>query len=322
MVASLGGPRRIILNPELYSAKGMVRLSESVTSGGVDHLHLFFHSSSLKPGLTPFTPMSRDVDRLFDRLERLLELLQCSRRLSFATVIEAADMHEACSAVRSSARGVQASDLRAEGEVRQPSERRRNWLSFGYYGEGRALMGYVGRYCYWMLGGYRKYGRVGWSDVKRLVFVCRGNICRSAYAESFARARGLAAVSIGIDAMSGRPADATAIRIAKERNISLVGHRTTPLEDLDVEEGDLFVAMEPSQVARLEAQHWKSSSQITLLGLWVGLHGPVILDPYEKDDSHFAGCFSFIEEGIRAMERQMGVSGPTENGGNQVGVPD
>ena len=41
--------------------------------------------------------------------------------------------------------------------------------------------------------------QIKWEDVDRLVFVCTGNICRSAYAEYKARSLGMSATSFGID---------------------------------------------------------------------------------------------------------------------------
>ena len=95
----LAGLRRVILSPEIYPVDDMLALSRRVVSGGTDHLHLFFHSPSLQPNLTPFTRTSRDVGRLFDRIERLLDVLQGSHRFSFETVTEAAVMPRSGSAV-------------------------------------------------------------------------------------------------------------------------------------------------------------------------------------------------------------------------------
>ena len=42
--------------------------------------------------------------------------------------------------------------------------------------------------------------------------------------------------------------------------------------------------------------------QITLLGLWIGAHGAVLLDPYGQDELPFEECFSLIEAGVLAIK--------------------
>ena len=167
------------------------------------------------------------------------------------------------------------------------------------------MLAYWLRYCYWLLGGYREYRKIRWSQVRRLVFVCQGNICRSPYAEYWARARGLHSASLGVDTVGDRGADVMASSVAKDRNISLEEHRTTPIERFEAAEGDLLIAMEPTHVDVVKKQQWAVPHQITLLGLWVDSHGAVISDPYGADEAFFGDCFSLIEAGIRVIEEQM-----------------
>ena len=177
------------------------------------------------------------------------------------------------------------------------------WSGRGYGGRKAALV-YSLQYGYWMLGGYRRYREIRWSQVRRLVFVCRGNICRSPYAEYCARFRDLPATSLGVDTVGDRGPDAMASRVAKRRHISLEGHRTTPIGRFEAEEGDLLIAMEPAHLDAVERQRWTVPHQITLLGLWIHAHGAVIPDPFGHDEVAFGDCFSLIEAGIRAMEEQ------------------
>jgi len=168
-----------------------------------------------------------------------------------------------------------------------------------------ARLGYLARYVYWRLGGYRRYRRIRWSSVRRLVFVCTGNICRSPFAEHVARAHQLDAVSVGVRTRMGGVANATALQVALERGIPMGGHRTRPLEHFEPREGDLFIAMEPFQAALVARQRWAVSHQITLLGLWVGSGGPVIPDPYGGDEKRFNHCFSVIEQGVSRIQRRL-----------------
>ena len=148
-----------------------------------------------------------------------------------------------------------------------------------------------------------------WAEVTRLVFVCRGNICRSAYAEYWAKAQGLPAVSIGVDTGKGHRADAMAAKVARDRDVFIEEHRTTPIGDFEAREGDLFLAMEPWQVAVLAGQKgWTAEHQITLLGLWIDGHGAVIFDPFGQEEEAFMSCFSLIEAGILTVKQHIGSS--------------
>lgn len=168
-----------------------------------------------------------------------------------------------------------------------------------------ARLKYLARYAYWRLGGYRGLRRVEWSSVRRLVFVCTGNICRSPYAEHVARALSLEAASFGIEAGENGAADPTALRVARQRGALLDGHRTTKMANFEAREGDLFVAMEPFQVAVVAKRRWGVPHQITLLGLWAGSNGAVIPDPYGCDDEEFTHSFGVIERGIEKIESRL-----------------
>ena len=74
----------------------MMMVSRALVHEGCDHLHMFFHSSSLRPGLNPFSRTQADVDALYARRERereresYLEALDRITGIRFCTVSEAA----------------------------------------------------------------------------------------------------------------------------------------------------------------------------------------------------------------------------------------
>lgn len=88
--ARLGMPAKAILSPETTSLKAMIRLADGALKEPLEYLHLFLHSSSLMPGLTPFGRSTEQVDRLYERLERFVRHLASVADLSFATVGEMA----------------------------------------------------------------------------------------------------------------------------------------------------------------------------------------------------------------------------------------
>ena len=154
------------------------------------------------------------------------------------------------------------------------------------YGGKRALLYHLGSALQMRVGGFRVYQAIDWLQVERLVFVCKGNICRSAYAEARASLR-FPAVSFGIEASCGSAADTSAITHAAARNVSLATHRTTPLKAFAHRSGDLLVCMEPPQ-AKIVVEHFAdSAAQVTLLGLWTRPARPWLFDPYGSGDGYW-----------------------------------
>jgi protein-tyrosine phosphatase len=155
-------------------------------------------------------------------------------------------------------------------------------------------------------GRTRVFTRVNWNQVNRLVFVCRGNICRSAYAEWRARALGLPAASFGLATTTGVGADAEARRAAVARNLDLSMHRTTDATDFLLRDGDLVVAMELRHVAWVRRLFTDPEPhQVTLLGLWSRPRRPHIHDPYGLDRPYFDSCFSVIDSAVTALSSRL-----------------
>lgn len=92
--ARLGLFKRIVLSPELASAADMLALSRRLLEQGLRHLHVTWHSPSLKPGLTPYAPTAADVARLYESVHAYLEGLARITSPTFVTVSEAAALLE------------------------------------------------------------------------------------------------------------------------------------------------------------------------------------------------------------------------------------
>ncbi|MDT8368403.1 MAG: hypothetical protein RQ745_04310 [Longimicrobiales bacterium] len=82
LISLSGLVRHVVLSPEFDSAEDMLDLARALVKEGVDHLHISIHSSSLVPGLTPFTSSIGEVDRVLGRLVDFVEGL----RAEFPTV--------------------------------------------------------------------------------------------------------------------------------------------------------------------------------------------------------------------------------------------
>ena len=154
------------------------------------------------------------------------------------------------------------------------------------------------------LGLLQEFSAIDWTLVKRLVFVCKGNICRSPYAEAIAARHGMVTLSLGLDARSGSQANPDAIRNASICGTELGMHRAKSLHDISILETDLLIAMEPQQAATLKKT--VKTGQITLLGIWAAKQPrPFLQDPYGCGDSYFQTCFSSIESSVRGLEARL-----------------
>lgn len=169
------------------------------------------------------------------------------------------------------------------------------------YGGKRALLRHVAARMRLLANGFREFRSVRWSEVERVVFVCKGNICRSPYAEARARAMGLPTASFGLGAGQQKPADPQALAAAAARDLDLSGHRSLHRRAFRLEPNDLLVGMEPWQARDLRQLEDVQQGQVTLLGLWSRPQRPHIQDPYGLSRAYFNICFRIIDTGIATM---------------------
>jgi len=152
---------------------------------------------------------------------------------------------------------------------------------------------------YDLFGCYSAYKNVRWEEAKRLVFICKGNICRSAYAEARANQLMLHATSAGLGAIKNGPADPYAIKVAAQRNVNLNLHQTTPVSDFKKKDGDIFICMEPLQALFIRNRiDSNPKQQVTLLGLWSNERRPYLQDPYGLSDGYWTTCLDIIDSAV------------------------
>jgi protein-tyrosine phosphatase len=151
----------------------------------------------------------------------------------------------------------------------------------------------------WHLGAYAPVRPVDWQKVQRLVFVCSGNICRSAYAEAGARKAGLRSISCGLAARDGDPANPAVVRRAALRDVDLSAHRARRFAPGILEPGDLLLPLEPAHLRALAGLTVPAS--ITLLGVWAMPPRPHIEDPYGLCDAYVDTCLDVIDSAIARL---------------------
>jgi hypothetical protein len=90
LASRLGLVKRILLSPETHPVADMLTLAHRLIDEGLGHLHLFLHSPSLQPGLTPFAPGPAEVEGIYRAIATFVERLGRTISLDFVTVSEAA----------------------------------------------------------------------------------------------------------------------------------------------------------------------------------------------------------------------------------------
>ncbi len=144
-------------------------------------------------------------------------------------------------------------------------------------------------------GRYNKYQDVEWSKVRRIIFVCSGNICRSSLAHHYCLSRGVKADSYGLICPKGDPADPRAISFGGRNDVALESHQTKNISEYKEQSGDLVVAMTPEQIAVLERINYLKA-KLTIIGLWHDVKTAYLHDPYSTSDDYFSRCENIVIE--------------------------
>lgn len=143
------------------------------------------------------------------------------------------------------------------------------------------------------------------SQVRRLVFVCQGNICRSCFAETYARSLGVESSSCGLATSGGVPAFGLAIETARPFGVDLSSHRSRSIAEFAFRDGDLLLAMEPRQIRRLRALALPANAQSSLLGLWAAPPRPHIHDPHTLGRDYFETCFRVVRGAVDRLVAEL-----------------
>lgn len=85
---------KVWLSPETSDGMEMIKLANSMKREGYVFLNMFFHSSSLKAGLTPFTKSVEDEKIIMKRIEEFLEKMAINNVKSITLREYALSIHE------------------------------------------------------------------------------------------------------------------------------------------------------------------------------------------------------------------------------------
>ncbi len=140
------------------------------------------------------------------------------------------------------------------------------------------------------------------ASVSRVHFICKGNICRSVFAEKLAAEKfyekniPLQVISSGIDADQGNTSPNEAIKEAKNWNIDLSSHKPKRISSNMVDTHTLLIGMHFIHFKQLNKLYPEFKDMIYLFKHFARMKFLFIdlSDPYNPGQEVFHQCFSEI----------------------------
>jgi protein-tyrosine phosphatase len=143
----------------------------------------------------------------------------------------------------------------------------------------------------------------------KILFVCKGNICRSPFAEAWVRKAGYECSSAGTENYHvGKKADVTAIEVAEEFGIDLTSHIACQVQRDDIEQAKCVIVMDIENLNRLHeflGATPKGLPPANLLGEYLQKGLVKIPDPYKKSKEEYRRAFRLIEACCQALIRNL-----------------
>ena len=123
-------------------------------------------------------------------------------------------------------------------------------------------------------------------QIRNILVVCVGNICRSPMGEFFLKKNhpNLHIESAGLSAMVGHTADDKAIASMARKSIDMRSHVAKQIDAHLIKTADLILVMSNNQAQHIEKQWPFAKGKVFRLGHWQGQNVP---DPYKHDQAFF-----------------------------------
>jgi protein-tyrosine-phosphatase len=145
--------------------------------------------------------------------------------------------------------------------------------------------------------------------LKKILFVCSGNTCRSPLAEVSARQvfaeMDISICSAGTSAMNGSPASENSIEIARANGMDLTAHRSRMLDRELVREADLIVTMGGRHRQMVGALDPDALDYTFLLTNFSEQHHGDIPDPIGGSLELYQRTYGVIRECVESMARHL-----------------
>lgn len=148
--------------------------------------------------------------------------------------------------------------------------------------------------------------------MKSVLFVCKGNICRSPLAEGIARERLRAAgIDVRVDSAGtqdyhvGSPPDPRAIAVARAAGIDIAGLRARQLGESDFERFDVVLAADRENLDCIARRHPHLRRPPVLLLEWCTGENAEVPDPYSGSRSDFEHVFRLLDGATEGLLRRL-----------------
>jgi protein-tyrosine-phosphatase len=154
-------------------------------------------------------------------------------------------------------------------------------------------------------------------QIKHILFVCTGNICRSPFAEALLKKlvqkKGLddiVADSAGLLALPGNSVSGLAQKVATEYDVDLSGHIAKSVKKDIIDRSDLILVMEKSHAKNLLNAFPEAEGKVFLIRRFArfGSKNRGVADPYGLNYEAYRFCFLDIQDSISGLAEHSSLS--------------
>jgi len=146
------------------------------------------------------------------------------------------------------------------------------------------------------------------NNVKKILFICKGNVCRSPFAEFYAKEafkdKNFIFYSCGLEVDQQVPSPEMAIQIATDYQVDLSPNRSKSVKYCNIEKVDLIIGMEFSHYQGLRNHYPHVQNKMLLLRdflPWPASLQCNIADPYGENADEFRKCFNIMSLALDRM---------------------